>query len=216
MSKKIIIIGAGSGGKIVKDICYVNNQEVEGFFDDYISIKTKIMDAPIIGKINLIEDQSFLQKFSFIVTMSNHLDKRSEIISYLTRNNASFSNAIHPKSTISSYSKIGEGLVINAFSTILPGAKLGNHVFIDNHCSVGIDCNLEDNLNLATGVHITARAVIKSNTFLGTCTTVLPNTTIHRNSFIGAGTLVTGDISENSLAYGSPAKVVGNSPWNIK
>jgi acetyltransferase-like isoleucine patch superfamily enzyme len=48
---------------------------------------------------------------------------------------------------------------------------------------------------------------IKSNAWLGTRVVVLPGVTIGRNSIIGAGSVVTRDIPDNVVAWGSPASV---------
>lgn len=43
---------------------------------------------------------------------------------------------------------------------------------------------------------------------------VLPNVTIGREALIGAGSLVTKDIPDFAIAYGSPARVMGEVPKN--
>ena len=50
--------------------------------------------------------------------------------------------------------------------------------------------------------------VIDENTFLGFGAVVLPNVRIGRNCMIGAGSVVTSDIPDNSVAIGVPARVV--------
>jgi maltose O-acetyltransferase len=40
---------------------------------------------------------------------------------------------------------------------------------------------------------------------------VLPNVNIGNNVIIGAGSVVTNDIPNNSLAVGNPARVIGNT-----
>jgi len=49
---------------------------------------------------------------------------------------------------------------------------------------------------------------IGDNVFIGAGTIVLPGVIIGENSIIGAGSVVANDIPENSVAVGSPAKVV--------
>jgi acetyltransferase-like isoleucine patch superfamily enzyme len=50
--------------------------------------------------------------------------------------------------------------------------------------------------------------LVKAGTWIGTDTTVLPGVTIGEGCVIGARSLVTKDIPDNSLAIGAPAKVM--------
>lgn len=52
---------------------------------------------------------------------------------------------------------------------------------------------------------------ITCNTFVGANSVILPGVTIGSNVVIGAGSVVTKDISDNCVAFGSPAKAVCGS-----
>lgn len=49
---------------------------------------------------------------------------------------------------------------------------------------------------------------IEDNVWIGGNTTVLPGVTIGRNCVIGAGSVVTKDIPQNTVAAGNPCKVI--------
>ena len=51
---------------------------------------------------------------------------------------------------------------------------------------------------------------IGDNVFIGSNTTVLYNVKIGSNVIIGAGSLVNKDIPDNSVAVGTPARVIGS------
>jgi acetyltransferase-like isoleucine patch superfamily enzyme len=51
---------------------------------------------------------------------------------------------------------------------------------------------------------------IEANVFIGTNSVILKGTFIGKNSIIGAGSVVSGKIPENSIAVGNPAKVIRN------
>jgi galactoside O-acetyltransferase len=50
--------------------------------------------------------------------------------------------------------------------------------------------------------------VLEDNVWLGAGVTVLPGVTVGENSVIGAGSVVTKDVPPNSVAFGTPCKVV--------
>ncbi len=54
------------------------------------------------------------------------------------------------------------------------------------------------------------KVVIGSNVFVGAKCIILPNTVIGNNVVIGAGSIVKGNIPDNTVVIGSPAKVVSS------
>lgn len=98
--------------------------------------------------------------------------------------------------------------------------RLNNVLIDDSHCWL---IEIGDNVTLAPRVHILAhdastkkffgytkigRVVIGNNVFVGAETVVLPGVKIGNNVIIGANSTVTHDIPDNSVAVGSPAKVI--------
>lgn len=107
------------------------------------------------------------------------------------------------------------------------GMKVGknfnrlNGVILDpGHCWL---IDIGDNVTMAPKVHILChdastkqflnytkigRVSIGNNVFIGADTVVLPGVTIGDNVIIGANSTVTHDIPSNSVAVGSPARVI--------
>ena len=52
---------------------------------------------------------------------------------------------------------------------------------------------------------------IEDNCFIGLDSIIMPNVKIGKNSIIGAGSVVTKDIPDGSIAVGVPAKVIGKT-----
>ena len=53
--------------------------------------------------------------------------------------------------------------------------------------------------------------VIKDNSYIGANVTILPGVTIGKNCIIGAGSVVTRDIPDNSVAVGVPCRVISDT-----
>lgn len=105
---------------------------------------------------------------------------------------------------------------------------LGNHVYAnfgltcvdDTHIYIGDHTMMGPNVNLATANHpllpeLREKAYqynlpihIGKNCWLGAGVIVVPGVTIGDNTVIGAGSVVTKDISANSLAVGNPCRVL--------
>lgn len=96
-----------------------------------------------------------------------------------------------------------------------------NGVILDpDHCWL---IEIGDNVTMAPRVHIlchdastkhylnytkVGRVSIGNNVFIGAETVVLPNVMIGNNVIIGANSTVTHDIPDNSVAVGSPARII--------
>ena len=109
------------------------------------------------------------------------------------------------------------------------GLKVGKNfsrqektIIDQSHCWL---ITIGDNVTLAPRVHILAhdastknslgytrlgRVDIGNNVFIGASTVVLPGVKIGDNVVIGANSVITNDIPGNSVAVGSPARVIGS------
>jgi sugar O-acyltransferase (sialic acid O-acetyltransferase NeuD family) len=88
--------------------------------------------------------------------------------------------------------EIGEGSLINAFSSVHHDTKIGEY------------CEVSPHAVLLGG------SMLGDFSSVGANATILPNVKIGSNVIIGAGSVVTKDVPDNSLAYGVPAKVIVN------
>ncbi|MFZ5920176.1 MAG: DapH/DapD/GlmU-related protein [Chloroflexota bacterium] len=106
--------------------------------------------------------------------------------------------------------EIGDNVSINRGGQFYPGFKeksrivIGNQVYIaPNVCFYAAAHDTED-LSRIIGADIR----VGDNVWIGANSIILPGVTIGSNSIIGAGSVVTRDIPENSVAAGSPARVI--------
>lgn len=58
------------------------------------------------------------------------------------------------------------------------------------------------------GAHFSLPIVIEDNVWIGANVAIMPGVTIGKNSVIGAGSVVTRDIPENVVAFGTPCRVI--------
>ena len=81
-----------------------------------------------------------------------------------------------------------------------------NFTVLDEACvTIGDDCFIGPNVSIYTACHST-----DPNVWIGGSVTILPGVNIGDNVTIGAGSVVVGDIPPNTVAVGSPCKVIKN------
>ena len=107
--------------------------------------------------------------------------------------------------------RCGNRVFINFNATILAQAPitLGDDVMIGPNCSlITVGHPVADHQMRRGGWEQAKPISIGENTWLGANVTVLPGVSIGKQCVVGAGTLVTHDIPDNSLVLGSAGKVV--------
>lgn len=85
---------------------------------------------------------------------------------------------------------------------------IGDHVFIGPNCSILTPIHPLCYEDRNTGLEYSAPVTIEDNCWIGGSVTILPGVTIGHGSVIGAGAVVTKSIPPDSLAFGSPCRVV--------
>ena len=92
---------------------------------------------------------------------------------------------------------IGENTVIAKGSIILVH---------DYSIECGLECIGKNNQDYE--VQFLKDVYIGNNCFIGARTFILPGTTIGNNCIVGAGSVVSGNIPDNSVIAGNPAKII--------
>lgn len=118
--------------------------------------------------------------------------------------------------------KIGKGCHIGGHTTIEgKNVYIGDNTRIGTHVCIPFNSLIEDNVFVGNGAQLSndkyidwpatqkfhpLKTHIKKGAKIGVGSTLLPALTIGPKAFIGAGSVVTKNINEDTLAYGNPAK----------
>ena len=97
--------------------------------------------------------------------------------------------------------QLGENTDIGAFTYINAryGVEIQEDVQIGSHCSIYSWSTIDDKQG---------KVVIKKNARIGSHSLVMPGVTIGENAVIGAFSFVTKDVPDDTIVFGTPAKVV--------
>jgi len=107
--------------------------------------------------------------------------------------------------------KIGDHCIVNpiSYSTEPYLIEIGNHVAIASGTHDGAVWVLREKF---PDIDVFGNIKIGDNTFVGADCTILPNTVVGTNCVIGAGSVVRGEIPDNSVVIGNPARVIMKTP----
>ena len=107
---------------------------------------------------------------------------------------------------------VGRRFFANFHLTILDEAKvtIGDDCFIGPNVSIYTACHSTDPTERNTRREWAEPVTIGDNVWIGGSVTILPGVTIGNNVTIGAGSVVTHDIPDNTIAVGNPCRVIKN------
>lgn len=119
-----------------------------------------------------------------------------------------FINLINKNSSISTTTKLGNGILLNSMVSIAAHSTIGDFVTINRNSSIGHHTKINDFVTINPGVNVAGHCIIGEGSTLGMGVNVLDGVSIGKNTIIGAGSLVTKDIPDNVIAYGSSCKII--------
>ncbi len=211
--EKVVIIGASGHGRVIGDILKKSGDyELIGYIDSYKDPGSKILDYEVLGSEEILpkmfKESGVSQGIIGIgdnYTRQQMAHKIKKLVPEFE-----FINAIHPDSVISEYVTLGSGIAIMAGVVLNPGTIIRDHCIVNTKSSVGHDCTIRAFSSIAPGVTVGGHVSLGPLSSLAIGCVVRNNIDIGENTLIGAGSLVIRDFGDHIVAYGHPAKSMGN------
>lgn len=146
------------------------------------------------------------------------------------------SSEVHESARIGEGTRIWHFCHVMAGASIGKNCVLGQNVFVAKGVKIGDDSKVQNNVSLYEGVELEdgvfcgpscvftnvgtprsfisrknefGRTLVKRGATIGANATIVCGNTIGRFAFVGAGSVVTGDVPDHALVYGVPARQKG-------
>ena len=205
MGERRYIVGAGGQGRVVLEVWRAQHPGDEFLFlDDNAKIHgTEILGAKVAGDISLLG-----RRDGEVLLALGDNPLRLELGAFWAGKGARFGRAIHPTAIVSPSAVIGAGTAVFAGAIVNTQARIGDFVIVNSGVIVEHDCVMADGVSLSPGVVMGGRVTIGRGTFVSTGVTLAARATVGAGSIVGAGAVVVGDVADDVVAHGAPARRV--------
>lgn len=193
------LYGASGHGKVIIEILEKAGQKVEGIFDDNTAV-THLLEyvvTPFPGAFDPLKNE-------LILSIGNN-SIRKKISLQLTAN---YGKAVHPFTSISDRSQLGQGSVVMAGVVINADATIGEHSIINTNASIDHDCRLGDFVHISPNAALCGNVEVGEGTHIGAGAVIIPGISIGKWCHVGAGSVVIRNIPDHSTAVGNPSKII--------
>ena len=207
---KVFIYGASGHAHFVSNIVsLIDGLDLVGMVDDVSPerVGENFNGFPILGGRGVLPKLLTQGVRSCILGFGN-CSARLELGELLINMGFLLVTVIHPGAHIASSATIGAGVVIGPGVVVDAGCVIGDNCILNNNCCVSHGSRIGMGTHICPGVTIGGDVTVGDSSWIGIGSTIIEKISIGSKSFIGAGSVVTRNITDNVLAYGSPARIV--------
>jgi sugar O-acyltransferase (sialic acid O-acetyltransferase NeuD family) len=214
-NRPCIIWGATGQAKVAYDILLGEGAEVIHLFDNNPNTESPLPGIPIsygpdglLAFINKLRDQELNPAdFDCIAAIGGgNGEARQTMTQFMESHGFKSRSLIHKTAIISPTADIGRNIQLLAGSIIGPFASIGDYSIINSGANVDHDCTIGRNCHLAPRAALAGEITVEDNVFVGTNATILPRLRIGSGAAVGAGAVVTKDVSTGVVVAGNPAR----------
>ena len=209
--KEIYALGVGHATPVFIELAEACGYKVVGLYH-YNDTRTGELDHgfPILGSFDDLLN-SDIKGRCFVLTMGD-MTIRQEVSARIIQLGGITPTLIHPTAIISRFATVSQsGVLICSYSEVHSDSIIEQGCVLWPKVIIGHDCQIHDYIFFGPNAYVSAYTEIERKAFIGQCSVLISDKAKHigKNTLIGAGSLVTKPISDNSVAAGSPAVVVG-------
>ena len=209
-NKPVIILGAGTIGKLALDIFNSNNQIIYCFLDVNKELHgTELNDISILSNC---DDRGYIKfignKCDAFVASDDNKYRKSLIKLVVEERKVMPVNGIHQLANVSPLAELGYGNLIGMGTQINAYTQLSNHSIIHSGVTIDVETKIGEYVQIGIGANIGANVEIEEGAFIGSGVTIVPGVKVGKNSRIGAGSVVIADVKKNDTVFGNPASSI--------
>jgi len=214
---RLLVYGSGGFGREVLDIAKRANAVHPrwsgfGFIDDF-------RPPGLHGGVDLYRFDAATALFGIegceIAVAVGEPSVRQRIFLRLAGLGVRFATVVDPSAIVSERAVLGAGVIITPFCLVATEAVLGDNAVLNAQAIVGHDVRIGAHTVVSSMVNVGGASTVGSCSYLGMGVQVKQGLTIGDRTIVGMGSVVHGDISDDVIAMGNPARVARRNIDNV-
>lgn len=211
MNKEVYILGIGGSSPLFIDLAEACGYTIKGLFH-YNDSRTGEIDHgyKILGSFEDLYKNN-IHDVNFMLSMGD-MQIRKQVSEKILSLGGNIPSMIHPSAQISRFAEISKiGVLIGAGCIIQADSNISAHTVIRDMALVCHQTTINEYCFIGPKSLVGAHTTLKNFSFVGQGAILISGKVIEvgENAIIGAGSVVTRPVSENTTVIGSPAKPKG-------
>lgn len=212
--KNIIFIGAGGfGSECYQYLLDVMSIDKEICFKGFLSSSNDLFPYGLQKYFLGHYDTYKFDENDFVVIAIGEPIARYKLYHLFKTKGVKFYNLISPKAFITNTQNIGECNVIAPFSVVAYNTQIGNGNLINVCCALGHDSIIGNFNVIGSYSGFAGYSQIQDGNYLGPRVSLFPKAKVGSNCKISAGSIVFKRLKNHLIAFGNPAKVIGENEF---
>ncbi len=205
-ARNVVFIGGGGHAAVCLDVFRSCGRHVIG----YVAPQPGELDCAHLGDDTILDGIDASTTEVFVAIGSNKT--RVILLDRLRTMGIAAATAIDRNAIVSPSASIGDGSVVMPGAIVNARSVVGSGVILNTASSIDHDCVLDDAVHIGPGSHLAGWVTVGRGALVGVGVSVIPGCTIGPWAVVGAGGCVVGDIEEDTVNVGVPAKAVRRKP----
>jgi sugar O-acyltransferase (sialic acid O-acetyltransferase NeuD family) len=201
---RLAVLGASGHGKVVADAAELAGWQDVCFFDDAWPRLTMNGHWSVVGSSAELLDS--LEKYDGVVVGIGDNRIRRQKLQDLDAAGASVVSVIHPAAKVSSYAKLGSGVVVFANAVINADAVVGTGAIINTGAVVEHDCRVGECVHVSPNATLAGGVLLGQLVWVGANACVKQLISIGDEVVVGMGSVVLQNVVAGMVVAGNPAK----------
>jgi len=200
----LVIIGARRDSGVATLIDFIRESgsamRVVAFIDEHAVDGQEAFGHPVLRSF---DDLGSKERLSFVACIGQNAARRRLSESALAYGLAPFT-LVHPSCVVSASARLGTGCILFPRATVNGGAMIGDGTILNTGAIVEHDGVVGPYCNLGPGFVSGGRVRLDEEVYAGLGVVILPDVRIGAGAVLGAGTVVTRDVSPKAVVKGVP------------